>query len=280
VLPVVGTKELIASLPQLLGLGPGDVVAYPALAYPTYEIGARLAGAGTVTVDSVPAESGNIRLLWVNSPSNPTGRVLPAEGLAAAVAWARGNGAVLASDECYITLGWEVTPTSALHASVSGGTHEGVLSVFSLSKRSSMAGYRAGFVAGDPALIADLLAIRRHAGMIVPQPVQAAMTAALSDDAHADAQRLTYGARRAVLSDALTAAGFGIDHSQAGLYLWAAHPDHDCWSAAELLAKQCGILVTPGVTYGPDGARHVRIALTATDEQITAAAERLRALAR
>jgi aspartate/methionine/tyrosine aminotransferase len=133
-------------------------------------------------------------------------------------------------------------------------------------------------VTGDPALIAQLLAIRKQAGMIVPAPVQAAMTAALSDDAHADVQRERYRARRAALRAALAGAGWTIDHSEAGLYLWAAHPDHDCWSATELLAAQCGILVTPGELYGPAGTRHIRVALTATDERVAAAVRRLAAL--
>ena len=293
VLPVIGTKEFIAWLPVMLGLGPGDVVVHPALAYPTYDIGIRLAGATAVASDDLPsgsgsgfgfgfgfgfrAGSGSVRLVWVNSPSNPTGRVLSAEQLRRVVAWARERGAVVASDECYISLGWEVSPVSVLHPDVCGPSAEGVLAVHSLSKRSNLAGYRAGFVTGDPALVADLLAVRKQAGMIMPGPVQAAMAAALEDDAHAGAQRLRYAGRRIVLHAALTEAGWTIDHSQAGLYLWATHPDYDCWSAAELLAAECGILVAPGELYGPAGARHIRVALTATDERIAAAAERLAA---
>jgi succinyldiaminopimelate transaminase len=288
VLPVVGTKEFIAWLPVMLGLGPGDVVVHPALAYPTYDIGVRLAGATAVASDDLPSGSGfgsgggsgafsRVRLVWVNSPSNPTGRVLSAEQLRRVVAWARERGAVVASDECYISLGWEVSPVSVLHPDVCGPSAEGVLAVHSLSKRSNLAGYRAGFVTGDPALVADLLAVRKQAGMIMPGPVQAAMAAALEDDAHAGAQRLRYAGRRIVLHAALTEAGWTIDHSQAGLYLWATHPDYDCWSAAELLAAECGILVAPGELYGPAGARHIRVALTATDERIAAAAERLAA---
>jgi succinyldiaminopimelate transaminase len=291
VLPVIGTKEFIAWLPVMLGLGPGDVVVHPALAYPTYDIGIRLAGATAVASDDLPsgsgsgsgfgfgfgfrAGSGSVRLVWVNSPSNPTGRVLSAEQLRQVIAWARERGAVVASDECYITLGWEVSPVSVLHPDVCGTSAEGVIAVHSLSKRSNLAGYRAGFVAGDPALVADLLALRKQAGMIMPQPVQAAMTAALEDDAHASTQRLRYAGRRIVLHAAFTEAGWTIDDSQAGLYLWVTHPDYDCWTAAEFLAAECGILVAPGELYGPAGARHVRVALTATDERISAAAERL-----
>jgi aspartate/methionine/tyrosine aminotransferase len=153
-----------------------------------------------------------------------------------------------------------------------------VLAVHSLSKRSNLAGYRAGFVTGDPALVAELLAIRKQAGMMVPGPVQAALAAALSDEAHAVVQRERYAARRSVLRAAFTQAGWSVDHSEAGLYLWLTHPSHDCWSAAELLAAQAGIVVTPGAVYGPAGARHVRAALTATDERVAAAASRLAAL--
>ncbi|MBV9208896.1 MAG: succinyldiaminopimelate transaminase [Actinobacteria bacterium] len=279
VLPVVGTKEFIAWLPVMLGLGPGDVVVHPALAYPTYDIGARLAGASVVAADSLLAAGpSRVRLVWVNSPSNPTGRVLPVSHLRKVVEWARERGAVVASDECYLELGWEASPVSVLHPDVCGGSRDGVLAVHSLSKRSNLAGYRAGFVTGDPALVADLLAIRRQAGMIMPGPVQAAMTAALDDDAHAAEQRRRYGARRSALRAAFAGSGWTIDHSEAGLYLWAAHPAHDCWSAAEWLAAEGGILVAPGELYGAGGTRHVRVALTATDERIAAAAQRLSAL--
>jgi succinyldiaminopimelate transaminase len=279
VLPVIGTKELIAWLPTLLGCGPGDTVVYPELAYPTYDVGARLAGASGLATDGLlrvgPAP---VKLVWVNSPSNPTGRVLPAEHLRKVVAWGRERGAVVASDECYISLGWEAAPVSVLHPSVCGSSHSGLLAVHSLSKRSNMAGYRAGFVCGDPSLVSSLLEVRKHAGMMMPSPVQAAMTAALEDDAHAEVQRSRYAARRAVLRPALEGAGWAVSHSEAGLYLWASRPGLDCWGSVELLAS-AGILVTPGEFYGPSGAQHVRVALTATDERIDAAATRLRSLA-
>jgi succinyldiaminopimelate transaminase len=279
VLPLIGTKEFIASLPTLLGCGAADIVVHPSLAYPTYDVGARLAGATAVASDGlVAAGPSRVRLVWVNSPSNPTGQVLPASHLRKVVEWARERGAVVASDECYITLGWDAAPVSVLHPSVCGGSFDGVLSVHSLSKRSNLAGYRAGFVTGDPSLVASLLAIRKQAGMMVPTPVQAAMAAALSDDAHALAQRQRYEARRDALRAAFTAAGWSVDHSEAGLYLWLTHPAHDGWSAAELLASECGILVTPGSIYGPSGDRHIRVALTATDERVAAAAARLAAL--
>jgi succinyldiaminopimelate transaminase len=279
VLPVIGTKEFIAWLPVMLGLGPADTVIYPSLAYPTYDIGARLAGAASVAADALGDAPASTRLLWVNSPSNPTGRVLSVSSLRDALTWARSHGCVLASDECYIELGWTASPVSVLHASVRGDSLDGVLAVFSLSKRSNLAGYRAGFVTGDPALMRQLLLVCRQAGLIVPGPVQAAMTVALSDDAHAVEQRARYAARRSVLAAGLEAAGFRIDHSEAGLYLWATRPGLDCWAACEFLATECGILAGPGSMYGSAGTSHIRVALTATDERVAAAGERLRALA-
>ncbi len=277
VLPVIGTKEFIAGLPTLLGCGPADVVCFPELAYPTYDVGARLAGARPISTDEpdlLGPDAGSIALAWVNSPSNPTGRVLSPTRLRDLVAWARGAGAVLASDECYIDLGYEATPVSVLHPDVCGGSHSGLLAVYSLSKRSNLAGYRAGFVTGDPSLVAELLEVRKHAGMMVPAPVQAAMAAALSDDAHAQEQRARYAGRRARLRPALEAAGWAVHDSEAGLYLWAARPGMDGWTSVGWLAD-AGILVAPGEFYGPAGSEHVRIALTATDERIDAAAARL-----
>jgi succinyldiaminopimelate transaminase len=275
VLPVIGTKEFIAWLPTLLGCGVGDVVAHPALAYPTYDVGARLAGARPVPVDGLLSLGPErVRLAWLNSPSNPTGQVLPPDHLRKVVSWGRERGTVIASDECYIELGWDVTPLSVLHPDVCGSSHAGLLAVHSLSKRSNLAGYRAGFVTGDPALVAELLEVRKHAGMIVPAPVQAAMAAALADDVHAAEQRTRYATRRGRLRPALEAAGWTVDHSAAGLYLWAAHPDLDCWASVQRLAE-AGILVAPGEIYGPAGVRHIRVALTATDERIDVAVARL-----
>jgi succinyldiaminopimelate transaminase len=190
------------------------------------------------------------------------------------VSWARERAAVLASDECYLELAWDTEPVSVLRPEVSGDSAEGLLAVFSLSKRSNMAGYRAGFVAGDPALVAGLLEIRRHTGMMMPAPVQAAMVAALDDDAHAAEQRARYAARRAALRAALASAGWVIEHSEAGLYLWATRPGLDCWASVGALAS-AGILTAPGEFYGPAGKNHVRVALTATDERIDAAVTRL-----
>jgi succinyldiaminopimelate transaminase len=278
ILPVIGTKEFIAWLPTVLGCGPSDIVVFPELAYPTYDVGARLAGARPVAADGlVSLGPERVRLAWLNSPSNPTGRVLPAEHMRKVVGWARERGTVLASDECYLDLGWDATPQSVLHPDVCDGSHSGLLAVHSLSKRSNLAGYRAGFVAGDPALVTELLEIRKHAGMMVPAPIQAAMAAALADDAHAEQQRARYAARRARLRPALEAAGWTVEHSEAGLYLWASHQDLDCWASVSRLAG-LGILVAPGEIYGPAGRRHVRVALTATDERIDAAIARLSSL--
>ena len=274
VLPTIGSKELVSSLPSALGLR--GRVLFPDLAYPTYDIGARLADCEPVPVttrdglvDVGALDATDAALLWVNYPANPHGRVAPPEHLADVVAWGRANGVLVASDECYAEFGWTAPVTSVL----AFGT-EGVLAVHSLSKRSNLAGYRAGFVAGDPAVVERLLDVRRHAGLIVPSPVQAAMTAALGDDAHVEEERERYAERRSLLSKALANTGWRVDHSEGGLYLWAAHADHDCWSAVAYLADR-GILVAPGEFYGAAGARHVRIALTATTQQVADAAQRL-----
>lgn len=274
VLPAIGTKELVAWLPTLLGLGPADLVLIPELAYPTYDVGARLAGARVLAVDSLTAVGpARVSLIWLNSPSNPTGRVLPAGHMAKVVSWARERGALVVSDECYLELPWTEQPVSVLHPDVCGGDASGVLALHSLSKRSNLAGYRFGFAAGDPAVVAALLEVRKHAGMMVPGPIQAAAVAALGDDDHVAAQRAVYRARRELLLAALLEAGFRVDHSTAGLYLWATRGE-PCWQTVDWLAER-GILVAPGDFYGAAGGRHVRVALTATDERIEAAAARL-----
>ncbi|GAA2526534.1 aminotransferase [Winogradskya humida] len=277
VLPTIGSKELVAWLPTLLGVGKGDVVVIPQVCYPTYEVGVKLAGAEVVRSDSLTAlgPDPRVKLVWINSPSNPTGKVLPAAHLRKVVDWARERNAVVVSDECYLSLGWDESPVSVLSDEVCGGDYTGVIAVHSLSKRSNLAGYRAGFVAGDPAVIKELLAVRKHAGMIVPAPVQAAMIAALDDEDHVVEQRKRYAARRESLRAALTAAGFSIEFSTAGLYLWSTRGE-DCWKTVDWLAER-GILAAPGAFYGPSAAQHVRIALTATDERVAAAVARLTA---
>jgi len=277
VLPTIGSKELVASLPGQLGLGPGDLVAIPELAYPTYEVGALMCGAQVVRTDDITARGAErVRLIWLNSPSNPTGKVLPAQTLAKIIRWARSRDIVVVSDECYLDLGWESQPVSILDPEVCHGDHTGLLAVHSLSKRSNMAGYRIGFVAGDPELISRLLALRRQIGAMVPTPIQAAATAALNDDAHVQSQRSRYSQRRQQLRDALTDNGFRVgddDTSAAGLYLWVTNGESSM-TTVDALAER-GILVAPGTFYGPAGDRHVRIALTATDERVAAAVQRL-----
>jgi len=274
VLPLVGSKELVALLPTLLDLGPDDTVVIPELAYPTYDVGARIAGCRVVTADSTLALGPErVALLWVNSPSNPTGRVLGVDHLAKVVAWARERGALVVSDECYLELGWDAEPVSVLDPRVCGGSHEGVLAVHSLSKRSNLAGYRSGFALGDPQVVAGLLEARKHLGLLTPSPVQAAAIAALGDHAHVEEQRERYARRRDHLLSAFLDSGFTIEHSEAGLYLWASRGEN-CWETVSWLADR-GILVAPGEFYGAAGARHVRVALTATDERIAAAVRRL-----
>lgn len=301
VLPALGLKELVAFLPGYLELGPQHTVMYPSIAYPTYDVGARLVGAQTIAADATTAVGpGSVDLVWLNSPANPTGKVLGLEHLAKVVEWARERGAIVVSDECYAELAWdepwasEGVP-SILDPRVTGGSTEGVLALYSLSKRSNLAGYRAAFAAGDSKIISQLLHVRKHAGMMMPGPVQSVMATLLRDDAHVVEQRERYRARRDILMPALIAAGFRIDDSEAGLYLWATHPemlgatsDGDAanadaqkaddkpgaWRLLEWFAQR-GILVAPGTFYGPGGNAHVRIALTASDDDVSAAARRL-----
>lgn len=274
VLPVIGSKELISSLALHLGVGADDLVVFPELAYPTYDVGAALVGARTLAADSLTAIGPERpKLLWLNSPSNPTGRVLPVEHLRKVVEWCRDRGTILVSDECYLECAWEAEPISVLHPDVCGDSFDGILSVHSLSKRSNLAGYRCAFVAGDPALVGELLTVRKNLGLMMPTPQQVAMAAALGDDDHVAVQHARYAQRRAQLRDAFEGAGFRIDHSEASLYLWATR-DEDCWDTVASLAER-GILVAPGSFYGAAGRHHVRVAFTATDERVTAAADRL-----
>ncbi|PZE66178.1 MULTISPECIES: succinyldiaminopimelate transaminase [unclassified Curtobacterium] len=277
VLPTIGSKELIAGLPTWLGLGPGDTVVHPSLAYPTYAVGAALAGADSVGADDPAAWPASTRLVWLNSPRNPDGKVWGIDELRGAVRRARELGAVIACDECYAELGWstssERTTPSILDPRVVGVTRHGVLSVYSLSKQSNIAGYRAGVIAGDADILRRLLTIRRHSGLITPNPVQAAMRAAFSDDRHVAAQVALYAHRRSRLIGGLAAAGLGVDESTAGLFLWATRRE-PALETAQWFAER-GILVAPGSLYGPSGAEHVRLALTATDTHIDEAVERL-----
>jgi succinyldiaminopimelate transaminase len=280
VLPTIGSKEFIAGLALWLGLGPGDIVVQPTLAYPTYAVGAALVGATVVSSDDPAEWPEGTRLVWINSPGNPNGRILSVDELAAAVARARELGAVIASDECYAELGWSdeydgaATP-SILDPRVLAGARGSVLCVYSLSKQSNLAGYRAGFVAGCSILITQLLAVRKHLGTLPPAPIQAAMITALGDDDHVRVQKERYRSRRDRLRPALEAAGFRIDDSEGGLYLWAT-AGGDAWEAVAGLAD-LGILVVPGTFYGAETSEHVRVALTATDAAIDSAVSRLAA---
>lgn len=270
ILPTIGSKEMVAWLPSGLGMTAKDVVVIPRVAYPTYHVGALVAGAQVIATDDVESVP-NASMVWLNTPSNPTGAVLDVDRLASIVAWARANDVVVVSDECYIELGWQKQPVSLLHPDVNGGDVHGLLAVHSLSKRSSMAGYRFGFLAGDPGVVSALLSIRKHLGMMVPAPVQHAAIAAYNDDAHVIEQRSRYERRRNVLAEALQGAGFRIGHSEAGLYLWVTRGE-EAWSSAQWLADR-GILVAPGTFYADD--THVRVALTATDERVNTAVTRL-----
>lgn len=279
VLPTIGSKELVALLPTLLGLGAGDIVVHPLVAYPTYEVGARIAGATPLAADDPSSWPEGTKLIWINTPGNPDGRTWTTEELAAAVVRARELGAVLASDECYAELGWDgpwatETIPSILDPRVTGGKRSNLLSVYSLSKQSNLAGYRAAFVAGCARIVGELLTARKHLGLMPPAPIQHAMAVALGDDEHVAAQKELYRTRRDTLRPALEAAGFRIDGSEAGLYLWATE-GRDAWESMARLAN-LGILAGPGPFYGAHSTHHVRLALTAPTERIAEGARRLR----
>ena len=278
VLPTIGSKELVALMPFMLGLGDGDTIVHPRAAYPTYAIGAAIAGAVAVASDDPAEWPESTKLIWLNSPGNPDGRVLTVDDLRAAVARARELDAVIVSDECYAELGWdapwnaEAIP-SILDPRVIDGDRRKIVAIYSLSKQSNMAGYRAAFAAGCSGVLERLLTVRKHAGLMLPAPLQAAMIAALGDDEHVRVQKERYRARRAVLRPALEQAGFRIDRSEAGLYLWATE-GRPAWHSIERMAA-LGILAGPGPFYGDVYPEHVRFSLTATDERIAAAAARL-----
>jgi succinyldiaminopimelate transaminase len=278
VMPTIGSKELISWLPVLLGLGPGDVVVQPRVAYTAYAVGAAFAGATLISEDDPEKWPANAKLIWINSPGNPDGKVLPAEEFAKAVQRARDIGALLASDECYAELGWsdpwdkQIIP-SVLDPKVCGGSHEGILCIYSLSKQSNMAGYRAAFAVGSKELIRDLVNLRMHAGMMMPLPTQAAVISALGDSKHVQTEKEIYRKRREVLLSAVKGYGFEVSDSEAGLYIWATLHE-DCWLTVEKMAE-LGIVVVPGSFYGDFSKQHVRFSLTATDQAISRAAARL-----
>lgn len=264
VLPVIGSKEFVALLPTFLQ---SKTVLYPKVAYPTYLVGALMASAKAIPVE-IDAKSWPVAdLAWINSPSNPTGQVQTDSEILAAINWARENNSVVASDECYLSF----SKLSKSILALTGGNNDGVLAVHSLSKRSNLAGYRAAFVIGDLKLIDQIRQIRKHAGLMVPLPVQQAMIAALSDNNHAVEQAERYARRRSRLISAFSEIGFTIEHSQAGLYIWCSK-NEDCFKTVEWFAN-LGILVTPGSFYGSD--KFIRVALTTSDENIDEVVKRI-----
>lgn len=276
VLPTIGSKEAISQLPTFLGLGENDVIAIPDLGYPTYGIGA-LASRSRMRryLDPCDVDTAGVALLWLNSPSNPEGRVVSGADLRDVVSRARRTGTLVVSDECYLEFGWTQEPVSILHPGVCDDDASGIVICSSLSKRSNLAGYRAGFLAGDQVLLNGLLEYRKHMGQMVPSPVQAAMIAALDDDAHVVEQRERYLARRLTLQPALEAAGFDVDHSQGGLYFWIRRDGENCWQMCQWLAHR-GVIGVPGEIYGISGREHVRLTVTVDDRDVVEAAVRLK----
>lgn len=289
VVACTGTKELVASLPHVLSLrDPSrDTVLYPSVSYPTYEMGAILAGLRPVPVplttdwhldlDAVSeADSDRALLLWVNEPGNPTGSAASTAELTATVDWARRRGIIVASDECYVEFSYDAfgRPRKGNTALVAGA--DGVLVLHSLSKRSNLAGYRCGFLAGDADLVAYVGQVRTHAGCMVPGPVQAAAAVAWADDDHVELQQLIYGERRAFAKSRLRSSGLEHAGGPASFYLWARSADgtEDGWATASRLAAT-GALVAPGDLYGPAGAPYVRIALVHPLERLQLAFDRV-----
>jgi aspartate/methionine/tyrosine aminotransferase len=279
----VGTKEFVASTAQYLRLRTPerDTVLYPAISYPTYAMGAILGGCRPVPVRELPeggldlssvddADAERSLLLWANTPSNPTGHLTDIDAVAR---WGRSRGIPVFSDECYAEFTWTRAPATVL-----AGGLDGVVAVHSLSKRSNLAGIRAGFFAGDPDLVGYLTDVRRHAGLMIPGPVQAGATAALGDDAHVVEQRRRYQDRLVFVGDALTRVGLPVVMPAGSFYLWVpvpgAWPDGG-WGLAETLAMEGGLLASPGELYGPDGRGFVRVAMVQPMERLGLVAERL-----
>ncbi len=269
----VGSKELVAGLPQWLHLRQPDrdTVLYPAISYPTYAMGAALAGLRAVPylrlAEIETSDADRALCLWVNSPGNPTGELWD---LGAAAAWGRERGVPVLSDECYVEFTWDGPPRTILES----GT-DGVVAVHSLSKRSNMAGARAGAYAGDAGLVDFLREVRKHAGFFVPGPVQAAAVVAWADDVHVDRQRDRYRHRLGLARAALAAIGVDAPMPAGAFYLWAPAPAGDAWSLTRRLASEGGALVSPGEFYGSEGAGFVRLAVVQPDERLALVAERL-----
>jgi succinyldiaminopimelate transaminase len=271
----VGTKELVAGIPHWLRLRTPDrdTVLYPEVSYPSYAMGATLARCRAVpyaSLDAIdPADAARALCLWVNSPANPSGEL---DDLPAAAAWGREWGVPVLSDECYIEFTWDGPGRTILSSGA-----EGVLAVHSLSKRSNFAGARVGFYAGDAALVRYLSEVRKHAGFMVPGPVQAAGAVAYADDPHVEEQRVRYLRRLDLMAEALVAVGIPAHRPAGTFYLWVEAPGGDAWGLAHRLAAEGGVLVSPGEFYGPAGAGHVRIAVVAPDDRIALVASRLAA---
>jgi len=266
VLPTIGSKEFVAWLPIFLQ---SKSLLYPEIAYPTYLVGSMISGAKAQSVGIDATKWPAADLAWINSPSNPTGQVHTESELAAVIDWSRKHNSIVASDECYLSLFNDARSI----LSVANGDNRNLISVHSLSKRSNLAGYRAAFIVGDSNLIAQIREIRKHAGMMVPLPVQKAMVVALADEKHVVEQANRYNQRRAILKTSLEKTGFNLEFSESGLYIWCSK-DEDCWSTVEWFAVR-GVLVTPGIFYGEKAKNYVRIALTATDENIRKTADRI-----
>lgn len=288
--PTVGSKEAVALMASLLHLGEGDVVVQPQVAYPTYEIGTQISGARVVKVADVADTASwrgipGVKAVWVNSPNNPTGETYGENELKAIVDAARAIGATVLSDECYAMMNWSDanaaaiisgTPLEgapcALGANVCGGSADGILVLYSLSKQSNMAGYRAAFIAGDAALVGAMKADRKQIGQIVPGPVQAAMAAGLADHEALRTQFSRYRSRLLDLVGALRAYGYATDMPDGALYVWVKAKSGDCWSDMAALAR-IGIVPSPGEFYGDAG--YLRFSATATDAAIAEAVQRL-----
>jgi succinyldiaminopimelate transaminase len=273
VVPLVGTKEMLTLLPTLLGLGEGDEIAVPDPSYPSFPVGAILAGATPYHLPIGEMPRPGTKLVWVNSPSNPTGEIVAGDYLRALVAWARQNDSLIVADECYIEFHWDDADrcVSVLSEEVNGGSLENIFAIYSMSKRSNLAGYRVGFMTGDPRPLPNIKRLRDYLGLMVPTPILGAATAALRDDEHVEAQRLIYAERAARMTEALEAAGFQVDLARAGLFLWATE-GKSSYESAKWFAER-GIAVTEGASFGPAGEKYVRIALTST--QLDAAIERI-----
>ncbi len=278
----IGTKELVAGMPQWLRLRTPerDTVLYPAISYPTYEMGATLAGCRAVAVpvrddwtidlDAIDEDDAERALcLWVNTPGNPAGGL---DDLGAAAAWGRARGIPVLSDECYVAFTWDGPPRTILHHGTTG-----VIAVHSLSKRSNLAGARAGFYAGDAELVTYLREVRKHAGFMPPSPVQAAAIAALADETHVEIQRERYHSRLLALQVALAGVGLDVAMPAGAFYLWVPAPDGDAWALTKRLAVDGGAIVSPGEFYGEAGRGHVRVAAVQPDDRIALVVERLAA---